>query len=48
MRLAGAKLTIEGIENLPSGAAVFVSNHVSNLDPLILLPAIPRRISVPQ
>ena len=45
-RIAGAQLTLEGIENLPSGAAVFVSNHVSNLDPLALLPAMPRRISV--
>jgi len=46
VRLAGIRTRIEGIENIPSGACIFASNHASNLDGLVLLPAIPRRVAL--
>ncbi len=45
-RLVGIRVLIEGLENIPSGACVFVSNHVSNVDPLVFIPAIPRRVAI--
>ncbi|MGC2333531.1 MAG: lysophospholipid acyltransferase family protein [Candidatus Acidiferrales bacterium] len=44
--LAGIGTRVEGIENIPSCACVLAANHASNLDGVILLPAIPRRISL--
>lgn len=46
MRAVGVRARVEGVENIPKGVCVFVSNHASNLDPLVYFPAIPRRISV--
>jgi 1-acyl-sn-glycerol-3-phosphate acyltransferase len=46
IRLLGIRVRVEGIENIPPGACIFAANHVSNLDGVILLPAIPRRISL--
>ena len=47
IRAAGIKVQIEGMENMPVGrACILMSNHVSNLDPPILMPAIPVRSSV--
>ncbi len=46
MRIAGVRVKVEGIENIPAGVCVFASNHASNLDPMVYFPAIPRRISV--
>lgn len=46
VRLAGIRVRAEGIENIPPGACIFAANHASNLDGVILLPAIPRRISL--
>jgi 1-acyl-sn-glycerol-3-phosphate acyltransferase len=43
--LAGIHVRVEGVENIPPGACVFVSNHASNADPAIV-PAIPRRIAL--
>jgi 1-acyl-sn-glycerol-3-phosphate acyltransferase len=40
------KVRVEGLENIPPTACVFMSNHVSNMDPLALFPSIPRRLSV--
>jgi 1-acyl-sn-glycerol-3-phosphate acyltransferase len=45
-RIAGMKVRIEGLENIPAGACIFVPNHTSNLDPLAFMPWIPRRVSV--
>jgi 1-acyl-sn-glycerol-3-phosphate acyltransferase len=39
--LAGCPLTVEGLANLPRGAAVFVANHASYLDVVALLAAVP-------
>jgi 1-acyl-sn-glycerol-3-phosphate acyltransferase len=44
--IAGIRMRVEGLSNIPAGVCVFASNHVSNLDPLVLLPAIPRRVSI--
>ncbi len=47
LRLAGIRVQITGIENVPSDRAViFMANHVSNLDPPVLLPLIPGRTSI--
>lgn len=46
-RIAGAKIELVGLEKLdPQGTYIFMSNHVSNLDPPALIPIIPRRTSV--
>ena len=47
LRLAGIRVQVEGIEQInPAETYIFMCNHVSNLDPPILIPAIPRRTSV--
>jgi len=46
MRLAGIRVRVEGLENIPSGVCVFASNHASNLDPVALVPNIPRRVAL--
>src|ERR1051326_5246138 len=43
----GTKIRTVGLDKLdPAGTYIFMSNHVSNLDPPILVPLIPRRPSV--
>ena len=47
VRLVGVKIVLEGMENIRSGQCyIFMSNHVSNLDPPVLIPSIPGRCSV--
>lgn len=47
IRAAGIRLDMQGWENIPAGkACIFMCNHVSNLDPPILMPKIPGRASV--
>jgi 1-acyl-sn-glycerol-3-phosphate acyltransferase len=47
VRLAGVRTRIVGLEKLDgSRTYIFMSNHVSNLDPPLLLPIIPGRTSV--
>jgi 1-acyl-sn-glycerol-3-phosphate acyltransferase len=47
VRFGGITVRVLGLENVPAGeACIFVSNHVSNLDPPVLLPAIPGMTSV--
>jgi len=47
LRLARIRVEVTGRELVPAGTAcIFMSNHVSNLDPPILLPLIPGRTSV--
>jgi 1-acyl-sn-glycerol-3-phosphate acyltransferase len=47
VRLAGMRVEIIGRDRLdPARAYIFMSNHVSNLDPPIEIPLIPRRTSV--
>jgi 1-acyl-sn-glycerol-3-phosphate acyltransferase len=45
-RLAGIRVVTTGLEGIPKATAcVFMSNHVSNLDPPALIPRIPGRTS---
>ncbi len=45
-RLAGIRVETSGAENVPAHTAcIFMSNHVSNLDPPALIPRIPGRTS---
>jgi 1-acyl-sn-glycerol-3-phosphate acyltransferase len=47
VRAAGIKIEISGFENIPSGrSCIFMCNHVSNLDPPVVLPLLPGRSSV--
>ena len=47
VRLAGVKVETVGLEQIdPSRTYIFMVNHVSNLDPPLLLPLIPSRTSV--
>src|SRR5689334_16854904 len=47
VRLAGVKVNAVGLKDIdPSRTYIFMSNHVSNIDPPVLLPLIPRRTSV--
>ncbi len=46
-RIAGARVKIVGLDKIdPSGTYIFMSNHVSNLDPILLCPLLPRRTSI--
>jgi 1-acyl-sn-glycerol-3-phosphate acyltransferase len=47
VRIAGIQVQTVGLDKLDSKRTyIFMSNHVSNVDPPILLPLIPRRTSV--
>ena len=47
VRLAGIRIEVRGLEHLqPTRSYIFMSNHVSNLDPPVLIPLIPGRCSV--
>lgn len=47
VHIAGVRVEIAGLEHIdPARTYIFMCNHVSNLDPPIVVPAIPRRTSV--
>jgi 1-acyl-sn-glycerol-3-phosphate acyltransferase len=47
VRIAGVHVGTIGLEKIdPARTYIFMSNHVSNIDPPLLLPLIPRRTSV--
>jgi 1-acyl-sn-glycerol-3-phosphate acyltransferase len=46
VRLAGVRVRIEGLENIPTGVCIFAANHTSNVDPLAFIPIIPRRVAI--
>jgi 1-acyl-sn-glycerol-3-phosphate acyltransferase len=47
VRLAGVRVKTVGLDRIdPSRTYIFMSNHVSNIDPPIMMPLIPRRTSV--
>src|SRR5580704_249958 len=46
LRIAGIRVHVEGVENIPARTCIFVSNHVSNVDPPALAPYIPRRVAI--
>lgn len=42
VRAAGIRVEVSGPENVPMGVScIFISNHVSNLDPPVIFPALP-------
>jgi 1-acyl-sn-glycerol-3-phosphate acyltransferase len=45
-RIARIRVRVEGLANVPATTCVFASNHVSNIDPITLVPAIPRRVAL--
>ncbi|HXN73110.1 MAG TPA: lysophospholipid acyltransferase family protein [Candidatus Acidoferrales bacterium] len=46
VRIAGVRVRVEGAGDIPPGVCVFAANHVSNMDPLAFVPAIPRRVAI--
>jgi 1-acyl-sn-glycerol-3-phosphate acyltransferase len=46
VRAAGIRVEVTGQENVPAGVScIFLSNHVSNLDPPVLFPVLPGQCS---
>ena len=47
LRLAGVRVVVEGIERIhPADTYIYMANHVSNLDPPVLITRLPHRTSV--
>ena len=47
VRLAGVRVEIVGLDRFdPTKTYIYMSNHTSNIDPPIVVPAVPRRSSV--
>lgn len=47
VRIAGVKVKVVGLEKIDPGRTyIFMSNHISNLDPPIMIPLVPKRTSV--
>lgn len=46
LRFSGVRTRVSGVENIPTGPCIFVANHVSNLDPPVVVAAIPRRVAL--
>ena len=47
VHLAGVRVQTHGLEKIdPSRTYIYMSNHVSNIDPPLMLPLIPGRTSV--
>jgi len=47
LRVAGVRVKVSGIENIPDNTCcIFMANHVSNLDPPVLLPLLPGRTTI--
>ncbi len=47
LSIAGVRIEVKGLDQIdPDATYIFMCNHVSNLDPPILIPKLPRRTSV--
>jgi 1-acyl-sn-glycerol-3-phosphate acyltransferase len=47
LRAGGIRVEVSGLEHVPAGqSCIFLSNHVSNLDPPVIFPMIPGQSSV--
>jgi 1-acyl-sn-glycerol-3-phosphate acyltransferase len=45
-RAMGMRTRVEGLENIPEGTCLFAANHTSNVDPPLIMGAIPRRVAL--
>jgi 1-acyl-sn-glycerol-3-phosphate acyltransferase len=46
LRMVGVRVRVEGLETIPPGVCVFAANHISAIDPMAFIPAIPRRVAI--
>jgi 1-acyl-sn-glycerol-3-phosphate acyltransferase len=46
LRIVGIRVHVEGTENIPAGVCIFAANHISAIDPMAFIPAIPRRVAI--
>jgi len=46
LRLAGIRSDVRGLENIPARGCILMSNHISNLDPCVVIPPIPQRVAI--
>jgi 1-acyl-sn-glycerol-3-phosphate acyltransferase len=46
LRIVGVRVRVEGLENIPPGVSIFAANHISAIDPMAFIPAIPRRVAI--
>lgn len=46
VRVVGVRVRIEGLENVPARVCIFAANHISAIDPMAFIPAIPRRVAI--
>ena len=47
LRAGGIRVQVSGLDHIPAGVScIFLSNHVSNLDPPVMLPVLPGQCSV--
>jgi 1-acyl-sn-glycerol-3-phosphate acyltransferase len=46
LRMVGIRVHVEGLENVPPCVCIFAANHISAIDPLAFIPAIPRRVAI--
>jgi 1-acyl-sn-glycerol-3-phosphate acyltransferase len=44
--VAGLRVRVEGLENIPAGVCMFAANHTSNADAAAIVGAIPRRLAI--
>ena len=46
-KIAGARIKLVGLDKIdPAGTYIFMSNHVSNIDPPVFVPLIGRRVFI--
>jgi 1-acyl-sn-glycerol-3-phosphate acyltransferase len=46
LRIAGVRLHVEGLENIPRTTCLFIANHASNIDPPAVVCALPCRVAL--
>lgn len=46
VRMVGVRVRVEGLENIPPRVCIFAANHISAIDPMAFIPAIPRRVAI--
>jgi 1-acyl-sn-glycerol-3-phosphate acyltransferase len=46
LRVIGVRVHVEGLQNIPARVCIFAANHISAIDPMAFIPAIPRRVAI--